>query len=61
MDTMIFRAPLGSRLRLKRELRRYYTGWDLLKYNEDVGELHRTDVGNRLNYALQQCWRVKRC
>ncbi|HCC1198197.1 TPA: tellurite methyltransferase, partial [Salmonella enterica subsp. enterica serovar Paratyphi C] len=27
----------------------YYEGWDMLKYNEDVGELHRTDEnGNRI-------------
>ncbi|NDO82202.1 tellurite resistance methyltransferase TehB [Citrobacter sp. NCU1] len=31
------------------ELRDYYEGWELLKYNEDVGELHRTDAnGNRI-------------
>ncbi|WP_315711113.1 SAM-dependent methyltransferase TehB [Brenneria uluponensis] len=31
------------------ELRHYYTGWELLKYNEDVGELHKTDAnGNRI-------------
>ncbi|WJY17291.1 SAM-dependent methyltransferase TehB [Pectobacteriaceae bacterium CE90] len=31
------------------ELRQYYTGWELLKYNEDVGELHKTDAnGNRI-------------
>ncbi|WP_422731038.1 tellurite resistance methyltransferase TehB [Leclercia pneumoniae] len=31
------------------ELSAYYAGWDLLKYNEDVGELHRTDAeGNRI-------------
>ncbi|MTD39654.1 tellurite resistance methyltransferase TehB [Erwinia sp. CPCC 100877] len=31
------------------ELSRYYEGWELLKYNEDVGELHRTDAnGNRI-------------
>ena len=31
------------------ELRDYYQGWELLKYNEDVGELHRTDAnGNRI-------------
>ncbi|MGK2960377.1 MAG: SAM-dependent methyltransferase TehB [Candidatus Malihini olakiniferum] len=28
------------------ELREYYTGWDVLKYNEDVGELHKTDVNS---------------
>jgi tellurite methyltransferase len=31
------------------ELSEYYAGWELLKYNEDVGELHRTDAqGNRI-------------
>ncbi|HBB1309496.1 TPA: tellurite methyltransferase, partial [Escherichia coli] len=31
------------------ELRRYYEGWEMVKYNEDVGELHRTDAnGNRI-------------
>ncbi|MBF1893145.1 tellurite resistance methyltransferase TehB [Klebsiella oxytoca] len=31
------------------ELSHYYQGWAFLKYNEDVGELHRTDAnGNRI-------------
>lgn len=31
------------------ELRRYYEGWELIHYNEEVGELHRRDAdGNRL-------------
>ncbi len=31
------------------ELSHYYAGWELLKYNEDVGELHKTDAeGNRI-------------
>ncbi len=35
------------------ELRRYYEGCDMLKYNEDVGELHRMDEnGNRIKLAL---------
>lgn len=29
------------------ELRNYYAGWALLKYNEDVGELHRTDASGK--------------
>ena len=30
-------------------LRDYYAGWECVKYNEDVGELHRTDAqGNRI-------------
>lgn len=31
------------------ELRKYYQGWDIIKYNENPGELHRTDAeGNRI-------------
>jgi len=31
------------------ELRDYYRGWQLLKYNEDVGHLHKTDAqGHRI-------------
>ena len=50
MDTTDFPCPVGFQFAFKEgELRRYYEGWDLLKYNEDVGELHRTDAnGNRI-------------
>lgn len=31
------------------ELKNYYSDWHLLKYNENVGELHKTDIyGNRI-------------
>ncbi|TKI04903.1 SAM-dependent methyltransferase TehB [Martelella alba] len=31
------------------ELRRYYQGWDMIEYNENPGELHKTDAdGNRI-------------
>ncbi|PJG81978.1 SAM-dependent methyltransferase TehB [Caviibacterium pharyngocola] len=31
------------------ELAQYYQGWELLKYNEEMGELHKTDEnGNRI-------------
>ncbi|QWA13799.1 SAM-dependent methyltransferase TehB [Sodalis ligni] len=31
------------------ELKRYYEGWEIIKYNEDLGELHKTDAdGNRI-------------
>ncbi|AHK21052.1 SAM-dependent methyltransferase TehB [Yersinia similis] len=31
------------------ELKDYYQDWDILKYNEDVGQLHKTDAqGNRI-------------
>ncbi|EFE08775.1 tellurite resistance methyltransferase TehB [Citrobacter youngae] len=50
MDTDDFPCTVGFPFAFKTgELRRYYSGWDLLKYNEDVGELHRTDEnGNRI-------------
>lgn len=31
------------------ELLHYYQGWEVIKYNEDVGQLHKTDAqGNRI-------------
>lgn len=50
MDTADFPCTVGFPFAFKEgELRRYYQGWELLKYNEDVGELHRTDAnGNRI-------------
>lgn len=43
------------------ELREYYQGWRLLKYNEDVGEMHRRDrFGNRtkLQFATMLAQRI---
>src|SRR5690625_3429727 len=35
------------------ELKSYYEGWEILKYNENVGSLHRTDAdGNRLQFQF---------
>ena len=50
MDTDDFTCTVGFPFAFKAgELKNYYEGWDLLKYNEDVGELHRTDEnGNRI-------------
>lgn len=50
MDTADFPCTVGFPFAFKEnELRDYYAGWDLEKYNEDVGELHRTDAnGNRI-------------
>lgn len=50
MDTADFPCTVGFPFAFKEnELRNYYAGWELEKYNEDVGELHRTDVnGNRI-------------
>ncbi|HEY4469280.1 MAG TPA: tellurite resistance methyltransferase TehB [Klebsiella sp.] len=50
MDTEDFPCTVGFPFAFKpEELRNYYEGWEFLKYNEDVGELHRTDAnGNRI-------------
>ncbi|HFZ8993404.1 TPA: tellurite resistance methyltransferase TehB [Citrobacter freundii] len=50
MDTEDFPCTVGFPFAFREgELRQYYAGWELLKYNEDVGELHRTDAnGNRI-------------
>ncbi|MFU0912516.1 tellurite resistance methyltransferase TehB [Kluyvera intermedia] len=50
MDTDDFPCTVGFPFAFKTgELKNYYEGWDLLKYNEEVGELHRTDEnGNRI-------------
>lgn len=50
MDTDDYPCHVGFPFAFKPgELRDYYAGWTLAKYNEDVGELHRTDAdGNRI-------------
>ena len=50
MDTEDYPCTVGFPFAFKPdELREYYRDWELLKYNEDVGELHRTDAsGNRI-------------
>ena len=48
MDTDDFPCTVGFPFAFKpEELRNYYSGWTLLKYNEDVGELHRTDASGK--------------
>lgn len=48
MDTDDFPCTVGFPFAFKpEELRNYYAGWALLKYNEDVGELHRTDASGK--------------
>lgn len=48
MDTDDFPCTVGFPFAFKpEELRIYYAGWALLKYNEDVGELHRTDASGK--------------
>ncbi|WAH52876.1 tellurite resistance methyltransferase TehB [Pseudescherichia vulneris] len=50
MDTDDFPCTVGFPFAFKTgELAEYYSGWEMVKYNEDVGELHRTDAsGNRI-------------
>ena len=50
MDTPDYPCKVGFPFAFKSgELSEYYAGWERLKYNEDVGELHRTDAeGNRI-------------
>lgn len=50
MDTDDYPCTVGFPFAFKRgELEAYYAGWTFDRYNEDVGELHRTDAnGNRI-------------
>ncbi|MDQ0223258.1 SAM-dependent methyltransferase TehB [Streptococcus moroccensis] len=50
MDTEATPCPMPFSFTFKEgELRQYYTDWELIKYNENMGELHKRDEnGNRL-------------
>ncbi|WP_435930443.1 tellurite resistance methyltransferase TehB [Dryocola sp. BD613] len=50
MDTDDFPCNVGFPFAFKAgELSEYYKGWELIKYNEEVGQLHKTDAdGNRI-------------
>lgn len=50
MDTDDYPCTVGFPFAFKAgELKNYYDGWQFDRYNEDVGELHRTDAnGNRI-------------
>ncbi|MEO3988775.1 tellurite resistance methyltransferase TehB [Pseudocitrobacter cyperus] len=50
MDTEDYPCTVGFPFAFKpEELSNYYAGWRFLKYNENPGELHRTDAnGNRI-------------
>ncbi|BDH45979.1 tellurite resistance methyltransferase TehB [Salmonella enterica subsp. enterica serovar Choleraesuis] len=44
MDTADYPCTVGFPFAFKEnELKNYYAGWELVKYNEDMGELHKTD------------------
>ncbi|KAA8997709.1 SAM-dependent methyltransferase TehB [Affinibrenneria salicis] len=50
MSTDDVPCPLPFSFTFKQqELRDYYRAWEIIKYNEDMGELHKTDAaGNRI-------------
>lgn len=50
MDTDDFPCNVGFPFAFTEgELCNYYAGWELIKYNEDIGQLHKTDEqGNRI-------------
>ncbi len=50
MDTEDFPCTVGFPFAFREgELSGYYAGWEVVKYNEEPGELHRTDeAGNRI-------------
>ena len=53
MDTPAYPCDRFSFKFKEGELRDYYAGWTLHKYNEDVGQLHATDAaGNRLQFQF---------
>lgn len=50
MNTEDYPCPMPFSFTFKEgELAEYYQGWELVKYNEDLGQLHKTDAnGNRI-------------
>jgi len=50
MDTPDFPCPMPFPFTFKPfELKNYYAGWNIIKYNEDVGQLHKVDEnGDRI-------------
>lgn len=62
MSTDDFPCTVGFSFTFKEnELLNYYQNWDILKYNEDVGELHKTDIhGNRIKLRFATLFAKKR-
>lgn len=63
MDTEQYPCNQGFSFTFKEgELKAYYKDWEMVRYNEDVGELHRTDQdGNRvkLQFATMLAKRIR--
>ncbi len=47
MDTAAYPCDMFPFRFAEGELGRYYEGWKLLTYNEDVGSMHATDAAGR--------------
>ena len=62
MSTEDYPCQVGFSFTFKeKELLHYYQNWDILKYNEDVGELHKTDIyGNRIKLRFATLLAKKR-
>ncbi|EPN3560823.1 tellurite resistance methyltransferase TehB [Cronobacter sakazakii] len=62
MDTDDYPCTVGFPFAFREgELCRYYEGWELIKYNEDVGQLHKTDAsGNRIRLRFATMLAKKR-
>lgn len=62
MSTSDYPCSVGFSFTFKEnELREYYQDWEILKYNENVGELHKTDSqGNRIKLRFATLLAKKR-
>lgn len=62
MDTADYPCPMPFSFTFKeQELKNYYEGWDIVKYNEDVGQLHKLDAnGNRIQLRFATLLAKKR-
>ncbi|MCO6539738.1 MAG: SAM-dependent methyltransferase TehB [Gilliamella sp.] len=62
MSTPDYPCSVGFSFTFKEnELRQYYQDWEILKYNEDVGQLHKTDIhGNRIKLRFATLLAKKR-
>lgn len=62
MSTSDYPCSVGFSFTFKEnELRKYYQDWEILKYNENVGELHKTDSqGNRIKLRFATLLAKKR-
>nr|WP_202961543.1 SAM-dependent methyltransferase TehB [Gilliamella apicola] len=62
MSTPDYPCSVGFSFTFKEnELHQYYQDWEILKYNEDVGQLHKTDIhGNRIKLRFATLLAKKR-